>query len=61
MPVQLQQKPSRIDASVFERLDKYVEEHYIPPESIPKGSLYLHDHSFEVNRPRSTGKGKNNE
>jgi hypothetical protein len=36
-------KRTPIDAVLLADLDRYIEENYIPPESIPVGSLYLPD------------------
>jgi hypothetical protein len=59
MPILIPEKPSRINAVILERLDKFIEENYIPPESIPKGTVFLPErNNVEIPLPRNRDRGK---
>jgi hypothetical protein len=56
------EKPGRINAAMLERLDKFIEENYIPPESIPKGVVFLPErNTIEIHLPKKRGKGEHYE
>jgi len=41
MPVKIQKISKQIDISLLEKLDKFIEENYIPPESVPTDAKFL--------------------
>jgi hypothetical protein len=53
------ERPSRINAALLERLDKFIEENYIPSEFIPKGAVFLQErNNIEISLSKKRGKEK---
>jgi hypothetical protein len=61
MPVLMSENPRQINAALLEKLDRFIEENYIPPESIPVNTLFLSSHYMANSCPKRADKGKHHE